>query len=125
MDDLSHTESNQQYDNSWHPAGMLGDKTKPQHNDQRKHRWLNYYGPHGTIPGLSYREALNATNPAVRKFFHDRVVFVGSATQSGFSGKRRDQFRTPYSAWSDPLWPGVEFHATQFPNLIRCDWLVR
>src|SRR6185503_1930400 len=55
----------------------------------------------------------------------DKVVFVGSGTQSGFSGKRRDQFSGPFAGRGEALWPGVDFHATQFLNLIRNDWLRR
>jgi hypothetical protein len=61
----------------------------------------------------------------VLAFLRDRVVFVGSATQSGFSGKRRDQFKSPYSGLAETLWPRVEFHAIQCLNLMRGDWLRR
>lgn len=109
---------------SWKLASLLGAKTTKEHNGQRKERWLRYYGPRGTLPGLSFHKALNVSDPAVRELFHDRVVFVGSATEPGPSGKRRDRFRTPY--WgSNDLWPGVDFHATQFLNLMRGDWLRR
>ncbi len=110
---------------SWKLASLLDAEATKQPNGQRKMRWLNYYGPRGTIPGLSFNKALDTSEKTVRDFFHDRIVFVGSATQSGFSGKRRDQFRTPYSGPHEPFCPGVEFHATQFLNLMRGDWLRR
>src|SRR5205807_2425269 len=59
----------------------------------------------------------------VANFLRGRVVFVGSAIQPGFAGDRRDQFKTPY--WRESAWPGVDFHATQFLNLWRGDWLRR
>jgi len=110
---------------SWELAKLLDAKTTRTPRSQRKERWMNYYGPRGTIPGLSLYRAVDRSDLAVRDFFHDRVVFIGSATQSGFSGKRRDQFKTPYAGATEPLWPGVEFHAIQFLNLMRGDWLRR
>jgi CHASE2 domain-containing sensor protein len=107
---------------SWKLASLLGAECTKEPGGQRKLRWLNYYGKPGTLPGLSFNKALQISDPGVTNFFHNRVVFIGSATQSGFSGKRRDQFRTP---WPEPLSPGVEFHATQFLNLMRGDWLRR
>ena len=111
---------------SWKMATMLGAEITRQTNSQRLFRWINYYGPHDTLPHMSYHKVLDASDPNLREFFHDRVVFIGSRTQSGPSGKRRDQFKSPYSGWSDlALWPGVDFHATQFLNLMRGDWLRR
>src|SRR5439155_3326526 len=110
---------------SWELAKLAGAETTKKPNSQRKERWMNYYGPRGTIPGLSLYKTIDRSDSGVRGFFRDRVVFVGSATQSGFSGKRRDQFKTPYSGGNEPLWPGVEFHAIQFLNLMRGDWLRR
>jgi len=110
---------------SWELASLLGAPATKERNGQRKDRALNYYGPRGTVPGLSFYKVVNSTDPAVLAFFRDRVVFVGSATQSGFSGKRRDQFKSPYSGLAENLWPGVEFHAIQFLNLMRGDWLRR
>jgi CHASE2 domain-containing sensor protein len=110
---------------SWKMAALLGAEITRQTNGQRLFRWINYYGPHDTLPHMSYHKAFDASDPNVGKFFRDRVVFIGSATQSGFSGKRRDQFYSPYAGWGEPLWPGVDFHATQFLNLMRGDWLRR
>ena len=110
---------------SWEAAKLLDAVATKKRNSQRIERWMNYYGPRGTIPGLSLYRAIDPSDLAARDLFRERVVFVGSATQSGFSGKRRDQFKTPYAGESEPLWPGVEFHAIQFLNLMRGDWLRR
>ena len=77
---------------SWELAKLVGAETTKEQNSQRKERWMNYYGPRGTIPGLSLYKTIDRSDPGVRGFFRDRVVLIGSATQSGFSGKRRDQY---------------------------------
>jgi CHASE2 domain-containing sensor protein len=110
---------------SWEVATVLGAPATTGLNAQRRKRWLNYYGYHGTIPSLSLDKALDRADPAVSGLITNRVVFVGSSTQAGFSGKRRDQFHPPYWGESEKLWPGVDFHATQFLNLMRGDWLRR
>jgi len=110
---------------SWKLAMILGAPATAGTNAQYRKRWINYYGEHGTIPSLSYYKVLDGPDPAARALFLNRIVFVGSSTQAGFSGKRRDQFHPPYWAKSENLWPGVDFHATQFLNLMRGDWLRR
>jgi len=111
---------------SWKLAGLLGAPATTGPRAQYRKRWLNYYGYHGTIPNLSYYEVLHhGSSQAVKEMFQNRVVFVGTATPSGFSGKRRDQFHPPYWGETEKLWPGVDFHATQFLNLMRGDWLRR
>ncbi len=89
-------------------------------------RWLNYYGPPFTIPNVSFSDALEpATVPA--DFFRDRIVIVGARPAAGQFDERRDEWRSPFSAWSPglPFMPGVETHATEMLNLVRGDWLRR
>jgi CHASE2 domain-containing sensor protein len=108
---------------SWRLATLFGAKTTQRPESQRQKRWLHYYGLHGTIPFLRYEEVLHGSDTNIGNFLRGRVVFIGSAIQPGFAGDRRDQFKTPY--WQEPAWPGVDFHATQYLNLIREDWLRR
>ena len=108
---------------SWRLATLMGTNTTERPGSQRQKRWLHYYGLHGTIPFLRYEEVLKGADTNIANFLRGRVVFVGSAIQPGFAGDRRDQFKTPY--WQEPAWPGVDFHATQYLNLIREDWLRR
>lgn len=85
--------------------------------------WINYYGPPGAIPHISYERALEA--PA--DIFKDKVVFIGARLLTKFAGERKDEFRSPYSLWlkENKFMSGVEIQATQFLNLIRRDWLRR
>jgi len=83
-------------------------------------RWMNYYGPPGWIPRLSYHRAFEVND------FSNKVVFVGAAYTIGFTaGKGTDEFHTPYTRWTGRLSPGVEIVATSYLNLVRGDWLVR
>lgn len=110
---------------SWKMAQLVGAPITKEPRGQRKIIWLNYYGPRGTLKSLSFWKALDRKDPEVAKFFKGKIVFIGSATQSGFSGKRRDQFHSPFSLLRENLWPGVDIHATQFLNLQRGDYLLR
>jgi adenylate cyclase len=86
-------------------------------------RWINYYGPPGTIPHISYHRALEAEPD----LFKDKVVFIGARLLTKLAGERKDEFRSPYSIWlkEDLFISGVEIQATQFLNLVREDWLRR
>ncbi len=88
--------------------------------------WVRYYGPAITIPHVSFSEALDVT-ALPPNFFHDKIVFIGARPIEGFMDARRDEFRSPFHAWSNKefFMPGVEIHATQLLNLIRGDALKR
>jgi len=87
-------------------------------------RWLNYYGPPGTLPGISYFQALTPDGPPPG-FFTNKIVFVGSELSADFSGKGKDEFLTPYAYWGKGWAPGVEIHATAALNLLQRNWLER
>jgi adenylate cyclase len=87
-------------------------------------RWLNYYGPPGTLPGISYFNALSPDG-AAPGFFKDKIVLVGAQMSADFSGKGKDEFLTPYAYWGAGFAPGVEIQATAALNLIQHNWLNR
>jgi CHASE2 domain-containing sensor protein len=90
-------------------------------------RWINYYGPPGYFPHLSYCEVFE-TNSLERltSLISNRVVFVGARFSDRFTGgKETDDFRTPHTRWSGRMSPGVEINATCYLNLVRGDWLTR
>lgn len=87
-------------------------------------RWLNYYGPPGTLPGISYFQALAPDGPPPG-FFKNKIVFVGAQLSADFSGKGKDEFLTPYAYWGKGFAPGVEIQATAAMNLINHNWLDR
>ena len=96
---------------------------KPRLSGASSERWINYYGPPGAIPHISYHRALDAPG----KVFNGKVVFIGARLLTKLAGERKDEFRSPYSLWlkEDPFISGVEIQATKFLNLQRQDWLRR
>jgi adenylate cyclase len=87
-------------------------------------RWINYHGPPRAIPSDSYFRALQPDG-VPPGFFKDKIVFVGAQLSADFSGKGKDEFRTPYSYWGKGFAPGVEIHATATLNFIQHNWLNR
>jgi len=88
--------------------------------------WIRYYGRPLAIPHVSYSTALRSDEVG-DDFFRDKVVFVGARPMTGRFMDRRDEFRSPFSAWGAQylFMPAVEVHATQLINRIRGDSLRR
>ena len=87
-------------------------------------RWLNYFGPSGTLPTTSFHQALREDG-VPPNFFRDKIVFIGGNFAIGGLNLGRDQFANPYSRWGFLFSPGLEVHATEFLNLVRGNWLRR
>jgi len=84
-------------------------------------RWVRYYGQ--PIPNISYRWA----GQAEPGHFRDKIVLIGARPMTGYTGERKDEFRSPFSWGFAPsqFIPAVEIHATILLNLLRGDWLRR
>jgi len=106
---------------AWAAAEAVGTKMEKTTGSTR---WLRYYGPEGTIPHVSYYQALSSAD-APDATFRDKVVFVGARQTTGFSGAGKDTYRHPGSGDSSSLVSGVEVQATALLNLVRKDWLKR
>jgi len=109
---------------SWQTAHWLGVPEAQNPKNRFKERWMNYYGPPGTIPGISFHRALETNQFCPPGFFSNKVVFVGANLKTYFSGQRKDEYINPYTVKGEFI-PGVEVQATQFLNLLRHDWLTR
>ena len=116
-----------QSDIPWLPSAVarfLQPKGTPARKTTEREPYLNYFGPPGWLPSVSYSQALSpqGTSPG---FFKNRIVFIGSMLSADFSGKGKDEFRTPYALWGHGFAPGVEIHATATLNLLQGNWLIR
>lgn len=81
--------------------------TSTAHPDAGQARWLDFYGPPGTIPVISLADVLNGSAADV---VDGRAVVLG-ATATGVG----DAFATPYAARLN----GVEYFATALGNLLE------
>lgn len=85
--------------------------------------FINYYGPPSYIPSVSFAELIGPTLDLPPEFFLNRVVFIGSHSDSGTGAEAgKDSFLTPVSA--DWMF-GVEIHATIAANLLDDSWIRR
>ena len=109
---------------SWQTAALLHEPETTNAENRFITRWMNYYGPPGTVPGISFHRALETNAFCPSGFFSNKVVFVGAKLKTQFSGERKDEYINPYTVKGQFI-PGVEVQATQFLNLLRHDWLVR
>ena len=118
---------NSQYTNVPSLAWQAARLTTAQPPSPAADRWVNYFGPPGWIPRVSYHRLFETdAGLALESTFSNKVVFVGAAYTVGFTaGKGTDEFRTPYTRWSGQLSPGVEIVATTYLNLVRRNWLER
>jgi CHASE2 domain-containing sensor protein len=90
-----------------------------QNPPEPRERWMNYYGPAGTLPWHSYHEVLS--DDSVAATFSNKVVFVGENVRIGIP----DTHPIPHTRWTGVKSPGVDLNATAYLNLVREDWLTR
>jgi adenylate cyclase len=85
---------------------------------------LNYYGPSGAIPFVSFFKVVADDSDLPTNFFTGKIVFVGAHIKTHYSGERRDEYPTPFSLWDNNSFTcGVEVQATAFLNLLHDDCL--
>lgn len=90
-------------------------------SDAPRGRWLRYYGQDGVWEQFSYGMALRQP----KGYFHNKVVFIGTEPETTLPDGEEDEFRTPYTRWTDESSGGVEIMVTSFLNLMNHDWLQR
>ena len=118
---------------SWAAASLCGAAEAQDPSSRPQERWVNYYGPPGSLPGVGLHHAILSDGVAPG-YFSNKVVLVGAYLTTEFSGVRKDEFKSPWSvvakgesdiAFRLSFMPGAEVHATIFLNLLRGDWLRR
>ena len=77
---------------------------------------LNLYGPFGSVPIVSYAEALRRLSRGGAPEFAGKVVLVGLAESN--QSLQYDAYRTPYSSTDGVDLSGVELAATAVANFI-------
>jgi len=85
-----------------------------------KERYLNYYGPPGTIPTLPYHAIIKGADPNLSSTALDvagKVVFVGYSDL--FDPGQPDRFFTVFTRDDGVDLSGVEIAATAFANLLN------
>jgi len=81
-------------------------------------RFLNFYGPPGTIEHLSYESLLNDyENVAEKLNLRNKIVFVGALAMSPIN--QTDGFYTVFTSDDGVDLSGVEIAATAFANLLE------
>ena len=84
-------------------------------------RYLNFYGPPGTIPTVSYHQLMQIQPPLVVKNkhleFQDKAIFIGLSEQ--MRPEQKDGFHTTFSQSTGVDISGVEIAATAFANLLE------
>ncbi len=86
--------------------------------------FLNFYGPAGTIPTVSYSSFWDNGEQAPDAMLQDlrgKVIIIGGTAQTSIS--QADGFYTVYSAGGDDV-AGVEIAATAYANLLNERWIV-
>src|SRR5258706_15026663 len=80
---------------SWAAARLLGAKATEKDSDRFRERWLNYYGPPGSLRRVFIDHAL-ADDGLPKGFFKDKLVFIGFGSDIGPAGAAQDTFPNPY-----------------------------
>ena len=80
-------------------------------------RLLNFYGPAGTIPAITYDQVLAAAPDVLSNLVMGRAVFVGYS--ESVQVEEVEHFATAYSADNAVDLSGVEIAATAFSNLLQ------
>ncbi len=87
--------------------------------DRDPHRYLNFYGPPGTIATIPYHAVIKGGDPNLRAAaldFKGKVVFVGFSDL--FDPGQPDRFYTVFTRGDGVDLSGVEIAATAFANLL-------
>jgi adenylate cyclase len=110
----------------WTAAAMLDAAVTKNDSNRLVPFYINYYGPSGTIPGVSFSKALAGTE-ITTNYFENKMVFVGARFFTKYSGERKDEYPTPFSYYyrDKPMTGGVEIQATAFLNILRNERLIR
>lgn len=85
----------------------------------KRPRRIQYFGPPGSYPTISYYQALDPAAYLPPDYLKDQIVVIGFALQANadVAAGGVDAFETAYTLRSRQLTPGIEVQATIFDNL--------
>ncbi len=104
--------------NQWQAVNKTA-KINPAVTRIKSTRYLQFFGPSGSYPTVSYYQALAPEEFLSPGRFKDRVVFVGLAIKTSPENRsgQADAYATPSTRSSGTMMAGVEVQATIFDNL--------
>ncbi len=109
---------------AWKAAELAGAEVTKQGASRQRERWLNYHG-RKPVAEFSYSDVIQG-GPTVADFsFRDKIVFIGSGEVAGYTGDKKEQYRSPWTWLTGEFQLGVEVHAVTFSNLMHLEWLRR
>lgn len=109
---------------SWKTAQLLDAPAIRGFYPRSATRWLQYYGPPGTIPFVTLANAV-ADDGISSSVFKGKLVVVGAKPTAGFTGDTLEEFFNPFPTTQSRFSPGVEVQATALLNLVRGEWFNR
>ena len=83
-------------------------------------RYIKYVGSRGTIPTISYYQALFADEFLPSDFFTDKIVLIGFTMLTSPTAKGKgDNHATPFTLLAGEFTPGVEIHASAINSQLQ------
>lgn len=88
-------------------------------HEPKEKRRIQYFGPAGSYPTISYYQALDPAAYLPPDYLKDQIVMVGFALQANaeVAAGGVDAFETAYTLRTSQLTPGIEIQATIFDNM--------
>ena len=88
--------------------------------------YIKYVGSRGTIPTISYYQALFAEEFLPTDFFADKIVLVGFTMLTSPTAKGKgDNHATPFTLLAGEFTPGVEIHANAINSYLQSNVIKR
>ena len=88
--------------------------------------YIKYVGSRGTIPTISYYQALFAEEFLPNDFFADKIVLVGFTMLTSPTAKGKgDNHATPFTLLAGEFTPGVEIHANAINSYLQSNVIER
>ncbi|NGZ06367.1 MAG: adenylate/guanylate cyclase domain-containing protein [Magnetococcales bacterium] len=89
-------------------------------NPSRVSSLIDYHGPMGTLPAVSYYQALNWHTDLPKGYFQNKVVLVGHMNNIPVAlGSGTDSFPTPFFRFDGQRMHGVEIHGHLFETILN------